>query len=153
MSVPAQERVFGRFGPANTLPHFGAMTTRAARFNFGRHTPASSNDMSDTATQHISAQVSRIARASVPKRCVSKEVGHPGPASTGPGPPPTYAEFGYSSSSRALLCSEPRMCTFKIITRTSRINSTPGHCSILRPLLIAPAQIHAEATSLNGADY
>ena len=54
MSVPAQERVFGRFGPANTLPHFGAMTTRAANFNFGRHTPTSANDMSDTATQHHS---------------------------------------------------------------------------------------------------
>ena len=70
----------------------------------------------------------------------------------GQGRPLIYAEFGYSSSSRALLCSEPRMCTFRITPRTSRINSTPGHCSILRPLLMAPAQIHAEATSLNGAD-
>ena len=71
MSVPAQERVFGRFGPANTLPHFGAMTTRAARFNFGRHTPASSNDMSDTATQHGSTERGRHPRPRSRERDVS----------------------------------------------------------------------------------
>ena len=89
--------------------------------------------------QGVSAQFSRIARASISKRCVSTEVGRPRPCIHRARATPTYAEFGYSSSSRALLCSEPCMCTFKITTCTSRIKSTPGHCSILKPLLIATA--------------
>lgn len=36
MSIPTQQRIIGRFGQANTMPHFGSMTTRDSTFNFGR---------------------------------------------------------------------------------------------------------------------